>query len=48
MEWGDYFSPRALYKILDRGITPLMAMKPFSITINGKKEEFKRGSIIFQ
>ena len=46
MEWGDYFSPRALYKILDRGITPLMAMKPFSITINGKKEEFKRGSII--
>ena len=46
MEWGDYYAPRALYKILDSGISPLMAMKPFSITINGEKEEFEKGSII--
>ena len=46
MEWGDYYAPRALYRILDSGISPLMAMKPFSITINGEKEEFEKGSII--
>ena len=46
MEWGDYYAPRALYRILDAGIIPSLAMKPFAITINGKKEEFKRGSII--
>lgn len=46
MDWGDYYAPRALYRILDSGITPFLAMKPFSITINGKKRSFKRGSII--
>jgi len=46
MEWGDYYAPRALYRILDSGISPLMAMKQFSITINGEKEEFEKGSII--
>jgi len=46
MEWGDYYAPRALYKILDSGISPRVAMKSFSITINGKKEEFEKGSII--
>jgi hypothetical protein len=46
MKWGDYYAPRALYRILDSGISPLMAMKPFSITINGGKEEFEKGSII--
>ena len=46
MEWGDYYAPRALYKILDSGISPRLAMKSFSITINGKKEEFQKGSII--
>ena len=46
MEWGDYYAPKALYKILDKGISPFMAKKPFSITINGKKENFEKGSII--
>ena len=46
MEWGDYYAPRALYRILDLGIIPRLAMKPFSITINGRLVNFKRGSII--
>lgn len=46
MEWGRYFSPRALNRILEAGITPRLSTKPFSVKVDGKERKFDRGTII--
>lgn len=47
LPWDRLYAPRALYSILDRGIIPLMAGKPFTMSVpNGSPRVFKRGSIV--
>ncbi len=46
MEWNRYFAPRALYRVLDAGIRPRLARKPFSLAIGGMEKTFDRGTII--
>jgi len=35
MEWNRYYAPRALYRILDAGIRPRLARKPFTLATGG-------------
>ena len=35
MEWNRYYAPRALYRILDAGIRPRVARKPFTMVTGG-------------
>ena len=46
MEWDRYFAPRALYRILDAGIRPRLARKPFALAAGGTEQTFDRGTII--
>lgn len=52
MEWDRYFAPRALYRILDAGLRPRVARKPFSLAADGlsgpdgTERTFDRGTII--
>ena len=46
MEWGRYFAPRALYKILKVGIKPRVTTSPFSVEIDGTERRFNRGTIV--
>ena len=46
MKWDRYYAPKSLYKILDSGIKPRLANKPFSAIIDGNNVEFDRGSIV--
>jgi hypothetical protein len=43
-EWDEYYTPKALYQILKRGIRAKVAMKPFSL--NGKNYDY--GTIMIQ
>ena len=38
MEWDRYYAPRALYRILDAGIRPRLARKPFTLATGGPGE----------
>ena len=46
MEWDRYYAPRALYRILDAGLRPRVARKPFSLATGGTERTFDRGTII--
>ena len=49
MEWDRYFAPRALYRILDAGLRPRVARKPFTLATGGPggpERTFDRGTII--
>ena len=46
MEWGRYFGPRALYRLLAAGITPRVAMEPFELAVDGRMQRFGRGTIV--
>ena len=46
MEWDRYLAPRALYRILDAGIRPRLARKPFTQATGGSERTFDRGTII--
>ena len=46
MEWDRYFAPRALYRILNAGIRPRLARKPFTLATGGSERTFDRGTII--
>ena len=46
MEWDNYYSPKALYKLLDRGLLVRVAMSPFVGSTTRGKYEFSRGSIV--
>ncbi len=37
-EWDEYYTPKALYEILDQGLRAKVAMKPF--TLNGKTYDY--------
>ncbi|MGI9248545.1 MAG: M14 family zinc carboxypeptidase [Woeseiaceae bacterium] len=45
-EWGPYFAPRALQRVLDKQLLARVATKPFTaITVSGQRE-FASGSIV--
>jgi hypothetical protein len=46
MEWGPYYAPRALYRLLDAGVHARLVTKPFSAVTGGQARTFGRGSII--
>ena len=58
MEWDRYYAPRALYRILDAGLRPRVARKPFTLATGGPggpggqsgtggtEKTFDRGTII--
>ena len=45
-EWGPYFAPRALHRVLDAGVMARVATKPFAAITSQGQREFPRGTII--
>jgi len=45
-EWSNYYSPKALYRILDAGLFTKVALNPFKASTSKGAREFNRGSII--
>lgn len=46
LKWDRYYAPRALYRILEAGITPRMMREPFSAEVEGELIWFDRGTIV--
>ena len=47
LEWDRYFAPRALYRLQEAGVRPLVAEDAFSMpAADGGVREFPRGSVI--
>lgn len=46
MEWGRYLAPRALYRLQEAGIRPLLAFEPLETTVAGERRRIDRGAII--
>jgi hypothetical protein len=45
-EWGPYFAPRALQRILERQLLARVATKPFTAITSKGQHEFSSGSIV--
>lgn len=45
-EWGPYYAPRALQRVLEAGVLASVATKPFTAATTDGAREFPRGSII--
>ncbi len=45
-EWGPYFAPRALHRLLDAELMARVASKPFAALTSKGQQEFPRGTII--
>jgi hypothetical protein len=45
-EWGPYFAPRALHRVLNAGVMARVATKPFAAITSKGQREFPRGTII--
>ena len=45
-EWGSYYAPRALQRILERGLLARVAKQPYTATTSTGVVEFARGSIL--
>ena len=45
-EWNEYYAPRALNRILQAGLKPKVATKPFSINTAAGKIDMAAGSIM--
>lgn len=48
MEWDDYYAPRVLNKLLQKGIRAKVANAPFSISVGKEVRNFPRGTILLQ
>jgi hypothetical protein len=46
IEWGSYYSPRALYRLLDAGVQARLATAPGSYQFGNRRLELDRGTII--
>lgn len=44
--WDGYYAPKALYHLQTKGIRAKVATRPFSSMIDGKKVDFKHGTVI--
>lgn len=45
-EWGPYHAPRALWRVLDKGLLARVGTKPFSATTSAGVREFQAGAIV--
>ena len=45
-EWGPYYAPRALWRILDKGLLARAATKPFTALTSSGSRSFGAGSIV--
>ena len=45
-DWDEYYSPRALYKLLDQDINLKVATNPFTVNTGENQHEFTYGSIL--
>lgn len=45
-EWDEYYAPRALYRIMKKGVRTKVASRPFTATTSGGTKEFDYGSIL--
>jgi hypothetical protein len=46
LEWNRYFAPRALYRIQEAGIAPILLNDPFTASVAGNATELGRGAIV--
>lgn len=46
IEWNDYYSPKALYHLISRGVFVKSAFKTFAAQLNGAKQNFGYGTLI--
>ncbi len=46
--WDEYSAPRALFELQNAGLVTKVAVEPFSLTIDGKTEQFSYGSVLVQ
>ncbi|MGH9338348.1 MAG: M14 family zinc carboxypeptidase [Acidobacteriota bacterium] len=46
MDWGRYYAPRALYRLLDAGIYPRLLTRPLEASVGNQRRSFKKGTII--
>ncbi|MEL7187280.1 MAG: M14 family zinc carboxypeptidase [Pseudomonadota bacterium] len=44
-EWGGYYAPRALQRVVESGLLARVATKPFSATTSNGVRQFSRGAI---
>jgi len=44
--WDDYYSPKLLYALQEKGLRTKVAAKPFAMNYKNAKEEFSYGTII--
>jgi len=45
-EWDDYFAPKALYALLQKGLLVKVATTPFEISVSGDRHSFDYGTIL--
>ncbi len=45
-DWSNYYAPRALYRLLDAGVRPRVAIKALSIESSGQTVELPQGAIL--
>jgi len=43
--WEDYYAPKVLYRLQNEGFKTMVASKPFTFDVNGKREAFHYGTI---
>lgn len=46
--WNEYTAPQALFELQNAGLVTKVAVEPFSLTIDGKTEQFTYGSVLVQ
>jgi hypothetical protein len=46
MEWGRYLAPRALYRLQESGVRPLLITQAFETLVGGEVRRFERGGIV--
>ncbi|MDZ7645235.1 MAG: hypothetical protein U5K76_14150 [Woeseiaceae bacterium] len=45
-EWGEYYAPRALYRLLDEGVLARVSLDPLVATTTRGTHEFTRGTVV--
>jgi hypothetical protein len=46
IEWGSYHAPRALYRLMDLGVRPVLLEDPITALVGGEERSFDRGTIV--
>jgi hypothetical protein len=46
LEWGRYMAPRALYRLQEAGVRPVLLTEPFESVVGGQRRSFARGAVV--